>query len=348
MKMPIRSLNDLGWSNFFLSQLTVEELDAQLPLRVSEVHRNAVETEGEAGALRVPNTGEMVDQGVAVGDWLLCDSQSQRPTRILDRKSVLHRRGAGDDPSTQLIAANIDTLFIVSSCNSDFNPSRLERYLALALQADVEPVLVLTKADLCENPASYMDRAKTLLRNVSVELVNAKSAATIEQLMPWCGIGQTVALLGSSGVGKSTITNALTGAELLTQDIREDDAKGKHTTTSRSMHAIKGGGWLIDTPGMRALRMLDVREGVDALFEDVSELAGQCRFNDCAHETEPGCAIQNAIASGALDPARLDRWLKLSREDVRNSDTVAQSHKRSRKLEKTYQAGRRQGKSKRD
>ena len=348
MKTQTHSLTELGWGNHFLSQLTVEELQNQLPLRVCEVHRNALDTKGEAGSARIPLTGELADQGVAVGDWLLCEPQSMRALRILERKTVLYRRGAGDDPTSQLIAANIDTLFIVSSCNTDFNPARLERYLALALQAGVEPVLVLTKSDLCDNPDIYVERAKSLLHNVSLELVNAKSPKAVGQLMPWCGKGQTVALLGSSGVGKSTITNALTGTELLTQDIRQDDAKGKHTTTSRSMHQIKSGGWLIDTPGMRALRLMDVRDGVDALFEDVADLATQCRFSNCAHESEPGCAVLSAIAKDQLDPRRLERWLKLAREDQRNSETVAQSRKRSRNLEKTYQSGRQRGKAKRD
>jgi ribosome biogenesis GTPase / thiamine phosphate phosphatase len=342
------TLPELGWGAHFLSQLSVEDLENNNPFRVTAVHRNSLETMGENGPVRLPLTGGLADNGVAVGDWIICDSETRKPQRVLDRKSLLHRRGAGDDPSVQLIAANIDTLFVVTSCNSDFNPARLERYLALALQAGVAPVLVLTKSDICEAPETYRARAQDLMQNMMVELIDAKSPEAIDQLMPWCGRGQTVALLGSSGVGKSTIANALTGAGLLTQDIREQDSKGKHTTTHRSMHAIGGGGWLIDTPGMRALRLLDVQEGVDALFEDVADLVTQCKFNDCEHETEPGCAVQSAIAKGELDPSRLTRWRKLGREEERNSDSVAQSRKRGRKLEQSYAVGRKIGRSKRD
>jgi ribosome biogenesis GTPase / thiamine phosphate phosphatase len=348
MSTQITTLTELGWGTYYLSQLTLEELETTMPLRVIELHRNAVETLGENGPNRLPLTGKIADQGIAVGDWILADAETLKPLRVLERKSVLQRRGAGDDPRSQLIASNIDTLFIVSSCNADFNTSRLERYLALALQAQVEPVLVLTKADQCDDPTPYKSRAEDLLRGVMVELIDATSPAAIDQLMPWCGNGQTVALLGSSGVGKSTITNALTGAGLQTQGIRDDDAKGKHTTTSRSMHRVISGGWLIDTPGMRALRLTDVRDGVDTLFEDVADLADTCRFNDCTHQNEPGCAVQAAISDGQLDPARLERWLKLSREDQRHTETIAQSHKRSRQQEQIYQTGRQRGRGKRN
>lgn len=342
------TLSDLGWGNFYLSQLSTDDLATCIPLRVSEVHRTAIDVLGEDGPKRLPKIGILVDQGIAVGDWVLCEKPDLRPLRLLERKSVLKRRGAGDDAASQLIAANIDTLFIVSSCNADFNLARLERYQALALQYEVEPVLILTKADLCDDAAEFANRARDTLRNVAVEVVDATGPDVAAQLMPWCGVGQTVALLGSSGVGKSTITNALTDAGLATQGIREDDAKGKHTTTSRSMHKIVGGGWLIDTPGMRSLRLTDVQAGVDAVFQDVADLAGQCRFNDCAHETEPGCAIQGAIEAGDLDEARYHRWLKLGREEERNTETIAQSHKRLRAREQGYQTGRKRGRAKRD
>lgn len=348
MNTQIPTLADLGWGNFYLSQLSTDELETCQPHRVTEVHRTAIDVLGEQGPLRLPKAGALADQGIAVGDWLLCEIGSTAPLRLLERRSVLKRRGAGDDPTSQLIAANIDTLFIVSSCNADFNLPRLERYQALALQYGVEPVLILTKADLSDGAADYAKRARDMLRNITVELVDATGPDVAAQLMPWCGKGQTVALLGSSGVGKSTLTNALTDAGLITQGIREDDAKGKHTTTSRSMHAIRGGGWLIDTPGMRALRLTDVQAGVDQVFQDVADLAGQCRFNDCGHDTEPGCAIRGAIAAGDLDEARLHRWIKLGREDDRNSETIAQSHQRLRARQRGYQTGRKRGRDKRD
>ncbi len=330
----------MGWTPFFQSQLEIEEYENLLSLRVTEVHRNAVECIGENGPTRVPMTGDLIDHGVAVGDWLVVDRHSGQPLRVLDRKSLLSRRASGDNPSAQLIAANVDTLFIVSSCNADFNIARLERYLALARQAEIEPVVVLTKADLCDGAAQYRQEVETALQGVSCETVIATGPDVAAQLAPWCTEGLTVALLGSSGVGKSTLINALTGAGELTQDIREDDAKGRHTTTHRSMHQTFAGGWVIDTPGMRSLRLADVAQGVDLVFADVADLAHACKFRDCGHDTEPGCAIQAAIARGDLDVARLTRWQKLQREDARHTETLAQSHVRTRGLSKKYAGGK--------
>ncbi len=328
----IISLPDMGWTPFFQSQFDADEYGELTPVRVNEVHRNAVETISQTGPRRLPMTGTLIDHGVAVGDWIFIDNATGLPARVLDRKSLLKRRAAGDDPAPQLIAANVDTLFIVSSCNADFNIARLERYLALARQAEIEPVLILTKADLCDDPGKYQHEALAALQDVQVKTVISKDPTVVEQLAPWCSNGQTVALLGSSGVGKSTIINMLSDANALTQDIRKDDSKGRHTTTRRSMHRTKSGGWVIDTPGMRSLRMTDVAEGVDIVFSDVAELAMQCRFNDCAHDTEPGCAIQAAIAAGDLDSARLMRWQKLLREDERHTETIAQSQTRAKAL----------------
>ncbi|MEO1918209.1 MAG: ribosome small subunit-dependent GTPase A, partial [Paracoccaceae bacterium] len=240
---------------------------------------------------------------------------------------------AGLEAVPQLIAANIDTLFIVSSCNADFNIARLERYMALAHQAEVEPILVLTKADLCDNPTEYMARAAEL-QNVITVTIDATKGDTVEHLALWCGTGQTVALVGSSGVGKSTITNTMTGLKILTKGIREDDAKGVHTTTARSMYRMVSGGWLIDTPGMRALRLVDAREAVDAVFEDISDLALTCKFNDCKHESEPGCAILAAVKAGTLDTARIGRWQKLVREDECAVEPIAETRARNKSFHK--------------
>ena len=341
------SLADLGWAPFYQSQLSLEECDTTQPLRVAEVHRNALDTLGPDGPLRVPMTGDFAEHGVAVGDWVLIDRVAEHPVRILDRKSLLQRRAAGNEPSAQLIAANIDTLFITSSCNADFNPARLERYLALALQAGVDPVIVLTKADLAEDANDYRRRAEAIMRGVLVEVIDAKSADVADRLAPMCAKGRTVALLGSSGVGKSTLTNALTGEHAATQAVREDDAKGRHTTTARSMHRTAAGGWLIDTPGIRELRLFDVGEGLDEVFEDIVDLAQDCRFSDCAHEQEPGCAVQAAIIEAKLDPERLRRWQKLLREDRHNTESVAEHRARARGTQKMYKSGKQRGRLKR-
>ncbi|MBV1868278.1 MAG: ribosome small subunit-dependent GTPase A [Marinosulfonomonas sp.] len=347
MTSSLQTLADYGWTNFFQSQLSIEETETMTPRRVTEVHRNEFETVGMAGPARLHLSGKLAEHGLAVGDWVLVENGTEHATRVLERKSLLQRRAAGDQPVSQLIAANIDTLFIVSSCNDDYNTARIERYVALARQAGVDPVLILTKADMCEDADSFRQKAEQEIKDLLVETVDAKSPDTIVQLAPWCAKGQTLALIGSSGVGKTTLMNLLAGRNEKTLDTRQDDAKGRHTTTARSMYPMPTGSWMIDTPGMRALRLFDVSEGVEIVFQDIADLAQNCRFSNCAHETEPGCAIMAAIEADELDAARLKRWQKLQLEDLRNSATMAQSHARARRVERTYDGGRERGKAKR-
>ena len=328
------TLGDLGWSQFFLSQLDLEELEKTQPARVSAVHRagiTAITTDGPRD-LVLPPTLSAGD--VAVGDWVLAHPEETRVERLLERETALQRGNDYHHGSQQMIAANLDTLFITTSCNADFNVARLERYLAIAHDADITPVVVLTKADQSDDPDSYAEKARALGRGLDVVVLNAKSDEVPAMLAPWCGLGQTVALAGSSGVGKTTLANALTGGNAATQGIREDDARGRHTTTGRSLHRIPGGGWLIDTPGMRGLGVADVAVGIDTTFSEISELADHCKFRDCAHESEPGCAVQAAIAAGDIDPERLRRYQKLKREDQYATETIAQVRDRYRKFGK--------------
>jgi ribosome biogenesis GTPase len=331
-------LNALGWTNFFAAQLDTSELETALPVRVTEVHRSVIHILGDGldGTLPPYYGDEDDDEDVAtVGDWLLLDGQTGQVVRLLDRKSLFKRRAAGTGRQQQMIAANIDTLFVVSSCNDDFNLPRLERYLVLARSAGVTPVIVLTKLDLTDDPQHYANQARTLQPGLLVETVNALDPDSVSCLVPWCGKGQTVALLGSSGVGKSTLVNTLTGmAEIATQGIRSDDSKGRHTTTGRALHRLPQGGWLMDTPGMRELQLTDVGEGIDDVFADVFELSTQCKFSDCAHETEPGCAVSAAIEDGSLDPERLKRWRKLAAEEFHNTATIAERHASDRAMGK--------------
>ena len=326
--MSTYTLPELGWTTFFAAQLH----EALIPMRVTDIHKSFIGALGEHGAERLNMTLDLVAQGVTVGDWLLKDPETNQPVKVLARQSLLKRRNARTNMDDQLIAANVDTLFVVSSCNKDFNVARLERYFALAHQGGAVPVLILTKADLADAPAAYEAEAARSLPGVPVYALDALDADTPARLSPYCGEGQTVALLGTSGVGKTTLTNALTGLNQLTQDIRSSDARGRHTTTARSMHRMQAGGWLIDTPGMRALRLADAREGLETVFADIEALAGQCRFNDCAHESEPGCAVRDAV-----EPDRLNRWRKLMDEDKYGGETIAESRTRYR------QAGKPQG-----
>lgn len=316
-----------------MSQLDLDEFEALLPMRIVEVQRDRLQLLGEALTLLLaPPAGRSTGE-FAVGDWVLVD-ESPRIVRLLEAKSSLSRRAAGTDAAVQLIANNVDTLFIVSSCNADFNIARLERYLALANQADVTPVVLLTKADIAENVEGFVALAEATMVTLAVVALNATDTESVQQLQAWCGQGQTVALVGSSGVGKTTLLNALTNRSDETQGIREDDAKGRHTTTARSMCPTHWGGWVIDTPGMRALRLQDSIDGIDAVFDEISSRAAACRFSDCQHQDEPGCAVQAAITQGELDRERLRRWRKLQREDRHNSQSVAQARQRDKQFGK--------------
>ena len=253
-----------------------------------------------------------------MGDWVLVHPATQTLHRGLGRRTVLERR-AENSRIPQLGAANVDTLFIVTSCNSEFNLARLERYLALANEGGIDPVILLTKADLAENAEDYRLKAAALQRGLAVVTLDPRNPGAPAALAAWCGFGRTIALVGSSGVGKSSLVNRLTGAcELLqeTGGIREHDAKGRHTTTARSLHAMASGGWVIDTPGMRTLHVTEATHGLEVLFAEITELAPLCRFRDCTHAHEPECAVQAAVLGGTVDPERLTRWRKLSKENA--------------------------------
>jgi ribosome biogenesis GTPase len=314
------TLESLGWGPFFAQQIGVETLAATPPVRVVAVNRGGLHVVGDGIDELIPPRAD-----ATVGDWLLLDRAQSRASLILDRKSLVKRRAPGTNRQVQLIAANIDTAFAVTSCNQDFNVARLERYVALAFEACIEPVIVLTKTDLATDPHAFVDMARTVSHRVMVVALDARGDEPTSKLAEWCKPGQTIAFLGSSGVGKSTLTNALAGTDAIaTQAIREDDAKGRHTTTHRELHLIPGGCLVLDTPGMRELQLTDAASGIADVFADIEALAAHCRFSDCRHETEPGCTIRDAIEEDRLDPARLARWRKLQAEDAFNSATLAE------------------------
>lgn len=319
-------LERLGWGPVFARQIDADALTVTPPVRVVAVHRSGLHVSGDGIEERIPPGPE-----ATVGDWLLMDRARPRSSQVLERKSLIKRRAPGTGREVQLIAANIDTVFVVTSCNTDFNIARLERYVALSFEADIKPVIVLTKADLADNPAPYVTAAQAISDRVPVVALDARGDEPAQALADWCKPGRTVAFLGSSGVGKSTLTNALLSAQAIaTQGIREDDAKGRHTTTRRELHVTPGGCLVLDTPGMRELQLTDAANGIADVFEDIEAMAAQCRFADCQHETEPGCAIRTAVDDDRLDPARLARWRKLQAEDAFNSASLAERREKDR------------------
>lgn len=342
METSDSTLAQLGWKPFFSEQVSSEQSHTCQPVRVMSVHRGRVTVSGEGfeGSIssKAPVRGGAEDRAT-VGDWLLIDRNTRSIVRILDRTSLFKRPAPGDDRRVQLIAANVDTLFIVTACDQDFNVARIERYLVLTREVGVRPVVVLTKADLSPSPECLVDAARALQSRLRVELVDGRDPTSAARLAGYCGFGETVALVGSSGVGKSTLVNTLKGSDsIATQAVREDDGKGRHTTTVREMHRLAGGmdggGWLVDTPGMRELQMSEVASGVTEVFDDVTAVTLECRFVNCTHVDEPGCAIHAAMVEGDLDPGRVERWRKLAQEDAMNSGAAAVRRNRLGKTKK--------------
>ena len=335
MSLQTFSLDQLGWRPHYAQNLTLTDFEAGYPARVMAVHRSGLSVLSSRGSATVVLPPSLVgtDQGVAVGDWVMVDREADRVIRLIERYSLIARVAAGGDHRRQSIAANLDTLFVVTSCNDDFNASRLERYLALAFDAGVEPVIVLTKADLCEHIDGYLATAKRIQAKVAVVAVNAMDTSSVAQLAPWLARGQTVAFVGSSGVGKSTLANSLMGdSTQQTGGIREDDARGRHTTTAREMFPTTSGAWIIDTPGMRELRVGAAPTALAAVFDDIDALAAQCRFHDCQHSGDAGCAVEQAIAAGALDVRRVANYRKLQRETAQAQRSERERREQSRRF----------------
>jgi len=326
--MSFFTLIELGWQPFFQQQLSLSEWESCIPARVSERHRSQLVVLSEQGKHIIPMCPELTDS--TVGDWLLIN-RNQCFERLLDRSTSFTRKAAGSKIELQQIAANVDTVFIVCALNNNFKLNRIERYLTLTNEAGAEAVVVLTKADLCDDPVIYIRQVQALDPMLMVESVNALASDTLQQLSPWIKPGKTVALLGSSGVGKSTLVNTLSGdAQQDTQSAREDDDRGRHTTTSRSLHLLKGGGLLLDTPGMRELQLSGCELGLEQTFRDIESLATSCRFSDCQHGCEPGCAVRSALAAGSLPQRRWESYFKLLREQALNAESLAQRRAREK------------------
>ena len=329
MRAEPLTLDALGWGEDFEAALERGQRSEDCA-RVTSVRRKGYEAIGVDGPvfLRRGESASEADRPT-VGDWVVVEPERQRYGRVLPRRTVFQRVMPGRRLAMQLIAANVDTAFVVTSCNQDFNPARLERFLAVVREAGAEPVVVLTKADLAEDPDAYVEAAEAIAAGAAIAALNAKDWSDVVVLEAWAGPGRTIALIGASGVGKTTLMNALTGEEKPTASVRERDDRGRHTTRARSMHRLMAGGWIIDTPGIRELGLADVAAGLDETFPDILALAQQCRFSDCRHQGEPGCAVQAAVEAGALDPDRLVRFQILAEEAEFNDQRLARRRIRS-------------------
>lgn len=331
------TLQKFGLVPFFTQQLADSGLSQSGLGRVTSVQRSKSTIVCDAG-VRSVDLAPALQQSAAldrptVGDWIVLDDTLSRIEKVLDRKSLFKRVTAGTSTDIQPIAANIDTLFIVTSCNEEFKESRLERYLTLCAEAGATPVIVLTKTDLTDQADTYVDRARKVQAGIPVETANALDPETLDGVRAWINANSTIALVGSSGVGKSTLLNALAGSPLAeTEGIREQDKKGRHTTTHRELHRLPSGGLIIDVPGMRELRVAEIDRSIGAVFEDIELLATQCQFADCKHEIEPGCAVLQAIEENKLDGRRLASFQKLQRENALATATLAEKRAHGREF----------------
>ena len=313
-----------------------------IPARITAVHKERYEIVCGHGIThaRLKTKEYFVDtqEFPTTGDFVMVNYIENGDSQIiatLPRKTFFSRREPGPIPRDQAVAANFDYVFIMQSLNLDFNPKRLERYLTLAWQSGATPVILLTKADLAEDYWEYLTQVERIAAGVNIHVVSAHTGQGLPRLNAYLQPGKTVVFLGSSGVGKSSLVNALAGEEIMAVSaIREDDSKGRHTTTHRQLIRLKTGVMVIDTPGMRELGMWDVSEGLADAFSDVEQFLGRCRFSDCRHESEPGCAIRAAIAAGELEMSRWESYRKLQEEAVDRDELMRRKQEWSKGVAK--------------
>ena len=321
MTFPYTDLADLGWTEEKRDYLAAFEADVE-PARIASEHRGAYVVFTSTGELSAEITGRLsftADSRAdlpAVGDWVAITRTTDSAVihGVLPRSSVFSRKVAGPETDEQIVAANIDTIFICSALDADLNLRRIERYLTLSWQGGAVPVVLLTKSDLCADVAAAVGEVTGIAAGADVIAVSVVEDVGLSSLAAYLTGSKTVAVLGSSGVGKSTLVNRLVGEELMTTREIRDDGKGRHTTTYRRLIPLPGGGALIDTPGMRELQLWDGAEGLESAFSEIAELAEGCRFRDCSHRKEPGCAVLAALESGGLDATRFESYRKQERE----------------------------------
>ncbi len=337
-------LQNLGWDDFFAGHFRPHAAQGFEAARVVLEYNHLYRVLGAGGELLADVAGRLRHEAVsraelpAVGDWVAVEPRREEARAtiqaVLPRKSRFVRKAAGTRTEPQVVGANIDTVLLVTSLDRDFNLRRLERYLVVARESGARPVIVLSKADLCDDVESKLAEVQTIAAGVPAHAVSVAAPGGLEELAQYFGRGQTVALLGSSGVGKSTLINHLVGREAQkVREVRAHDGRGQHTTTRRELIHLPQGGLVLDTPGMRELQLWDAGESFPEAFDDIEALALNCRFSDCQHQNEPGCAIQAALAAGTIDAARYQSYEKLQKElqhVARKQDVNAQITERKR------------------
>ncbi len=316
-------LETYGWSHELQRDFLSHAADGLVPGRVILQQRGLYGLATAAGDVRAQISGKLAREAPpggypAAGDWVAIRTEPAGGAiihHVLDRRTAFVRKASGSAGGLQVVAANVDVAFLTASLNADLNPRRLERYLAAAWQSGAAPVVLLTKADLCADIPAAVAEVEAFAAGAPVHALSSLRGEGIDAVVGYLTPGRTAVMVGSSGAGKSTLANALLGTEhMATQAVREADARGRHTTSHRELILLPGGGLLLDTPGMRELGLWDSDEGLAATFEDIEHLAARCRFGDCGHTNEPGCAVQAALTSGVLDAGRWLSFRKLRRE----------------------------------
>lgn len=322
------TLENYGWNSTFQEEFDKLNAGDLIPARIAIHNKNNYLIYAESGEITSELSGKMlyeIEDGISdegfpvVGDWVAVrafpDENKAIIQKMLPRKSKFSRKEAGEKTKEQIVAANVDTVFLMTSLNQDFNLRRLERYIVLANQSNAHAVIILSKADLCDNYEEIIEEVKTVSKDIPIHIVSSLKAEGLEELQQYFEGNKTITVMGSSGVGKSTFINALLGYDRMkVNETTEYKDKGSHTTTHRELVLLPGGGLIIDTPGMREIQLWESQQGIESAFDEIEALMENCKFSDCSHTNEPGCAILEALKSGELDSDRYNSYLKLKRE----------------------------------